>query len=81
MQQRVLPLNLFQWKLIAGVGKLVDEGLCRIANSDVSFKSAMFTKQHDIVCIVALQVAIDIAPATTFQMVLEDFNGGTRRHS
>ena len=36
--------------------------------------NTVFAEQYDIVCIVVLQVAGDIASATAFQMVLEHFN-------
>jgi len=75
MQQDVLTIYLFQSVLIASVGKLIGQSFRRIANGGVTFQSAVFAEQYDVACIIGLQVAVDVASAAAFQMVLEHFDG------
>ena len=81
MQQGVLAVHCFERKLEASIGQLIGQGFCRIANRVATFENAVFAQQDDVVSIVVLQVAFDVAALAAFKMVFKHFNRRTRSHS
>ena len=81
MQQCMLAVYCFEWKLKASTGKLIGQSFCRIANGVAAFQNAVFAEQNDILSIVVLQVAFDIASLAAFEVIVQHFNRRTRSHS
>ena len=71
----MLAIDYFERKSKTGVGKLISQRFGRFANCIPTAQNAVFAEQNNVLSIVVLQVAFDIASHAPFEMIFKHVDG------
>jgi hypothetical protein len=75
MKQGVLAGYYFERKSETSIGKLISQCLGGFANGLATAQNAMFAEQNDVLSIIPLQVAFDVAAHAAFEMIFKHVTG------